>query len=113
MSPKETASTMAADVEHPVEHPVAITAEVEAKYGIKSHLKCLAACTLVSMCPFQYGLDFGLIGGLQAMKGFLEVSPSSITDLSHKTDGTTTTRFSATQPPTFPAGGTSPPAGNN
>ena len=25
------------------------------------------------MCPFQYGVDFGLIGGLQAMRGFLMV----------------------------------------
>lgn len=25
------------------------------------------------MSPFQYGIDFGAIGGLQAMKGFLEV----------------------------------------
>jgi MFS transporter, SP family, sugar:H+ symporter len=25
------------------------------------------------MCPFQYGVDFGIIGSLQAMKGFLEV----------------------------------------
>lgn len=33
----------------------------------------MAACTLVSMCPFQYGVDFGIIGGLQAMPGFLEV----------------------------------------
>ncbi|KAI7783318.1 sugar transporter 4 [Diaporthe eres] len=41
-------------------------------YSMKSHWKCLAACTLVSMCPFQYGLDFGLIGGLQAMIGFLK-----------------------------------------
>lgn len=24
-------------------------------YGIKDHWKCLAACTMVSMCPFQYG----------------------------------------------------------
>lgn len=31
------------------------------------------ACTLVSMSPFQYGIDFGAIGGLQAMRGFLEV----------------------------------------
>ena len=45
----------------------------EDKYGIKAHWKCLAACTLVSMCPFQYGTDFGLIGGMQAMVGFLEV----------------------------------------
>ncbi|GAB1315359.1 Major facilitator-type transporter ecdD (Fragment) [Madurella fahalii] len=43
------------------------------KYTIKQHWKCLAACTLLSMCPFQYGLDFGLIGGLQAMVGFLRV----------------------------------------
>jgi len=48
-------------------------ATAEDKYGIKAHWKCLAACTLVSMCPFQYGTDFGLIGGMQAMVGFLEV----------------------------------------
>ncbi|KAI9687670.1 MAG: hypothetical protein M1820_010401 [Bogoriella megaspora] len=40
---------------------------------IRTNWKCLAACTLVSMCPFQYGIDFGLIGGLQAMVGFLKV----------------------------------------
>jgi hypothetical protein len=43
------------------------------KYPLKEHWKCLAACTLVSLCPFQYGIDFGLIGGLQAMVGFLRV----------------------------------------
>lgn len=43
------------------------------KDTIRAHWKCLAACTLVSMCPFQYGIDFGVIGGLQAMPGFLEV----------------------------------------
>lgn len=48
-------------------------AVLEEKHTIKSHWKCLAACTLMSMCPFQYGLDFGLIGGLQAMVGFLKV----------------------------------------
>lgn len=42
--------------------------------SMKDHWNCLAACTLVSMCPFQYGIDFGLIGGLQAMPGFLQVS---------------------------------------
>lgn len=26
-------------------------------YGIKDHWKCLAACTMVSMCPFQYGMS--------------------------------------------------------
>ena len=25
------------------------------------------------MCPFHYGIDFGLIGGLQAMVGVLKV----------------------------------------
>jgi hypothetical protein len=40
--------------------------------------KCLLACTLVSMSPFQYGIDFGAIGGLQAMKGFLQVSEFSL-----------------------------------
>ncbi|KAH3913600.1 hypothetical protein HBH56_105240 [Parastagonospora nodorum] len=41
--------------------------------GLLQNWKCLLACTLVSMSPFQYGIDFGAIGGLQAMKGFLEV----------------------------------------
>lgn len=42
--------------------------------GLLENWKCILACTLVSMSPFQYGIDFGAIGGLQAMKGFLEVS---------------------------------------
>ena len=42
--------------------------------GMKAHWKALAACTLISMSPFQYGVDFGIIGGLQAMVGFLQVS---------------------------------------
>ncbi|RYO45621.1 hypothetical protein AA0116_g13198 [Alternaria tenuissima] len=41
--------------------------------SLLSNWKCLAACTLVSMSPFQYGIDFGAIGGLQAMRGFLEI----------------------------------------
>jgi SP family sugar:H+ symporter-like MFS transporter len=40
--------------------------------GLLENWKCLLACTLVSMSPFQYGIDFGLIGGLQAMPGFCE-----------------------------------------
>ncbi|KAF2469974.1 MFS monosaccharide transporter-like protein [Lindgomyces ingoldianus] len=40
---------------------------------LRENWKCIAACTLVSMSPFQYGIDFGLIGGLQAMPGFLAV----------------------------------------
>lgn len=42
--------------------------------SLKENWKCILACTLVSMSPFQYGLDFGLIGGLQAMPGFLMVN---------------------------------------
>ena len=44
------------------------------KYGLKAHWKCMLACILVSMSPFQYGIDFGLIGPMQAMIGFLKVS---------------------------------------
>ncbi len=39
----------------------------------KAHWKCFVACGVIVLCPFQYGVDFGLIGGLQAMKGFLQV----------------------------------------
>lgn len=41
--------------------------------SLLANWKCILACTLVSMSPFQYGIDFGAIGGLQAMRGFLEV----------------------------------------
>lgn len=41
--------------------------------GMKGYWKCALAVFLVSMSPFQYGVDFGLIGGVQAMVGFLEV----------------------------------------
>jgi MFS family permease len=33
----------------------------------------MLACILVSLSPFQYGVDFGLIGGIQAMIGFMSV----------------------------------------
>ena len=39
----------------------------------KAHWKCFVACGIIVLSPFQYGVDFGLIGGLQAMKGFLQV----------------------------------------
>jgi SP family sugar:H+ symporter-like MFS transporter len=54
------------------------------KDNIGAHWKCLAACTLMSMCPFQYGVDFGIIGSLQAMKGFLEVCFSLGQKLRHR-----------------------------
>ena len=38
-----------------------------------AHWKCFVACGIIVLSPFQYGVDFGLIGGLQAMKGFLQV----------------------------------------
>jgi hypothetical protein len=37
------------------------------------------------MSPFQYGIDFGAIGGLQAMSGFLEVPPHPHLPTSHPT----------------------------
>ncbi|KAI9760385.1 MAG: hypothetical protein M4579_001681 [Chaenotheca gracillima] len=43
------------------------------KDGFRANWKCAAACILISMAPFQYGVDFGLIGGMQAMVGFLKV----------------------------------------
>lgn len=39
----------------------------------KDHWKCFVACGIIVLSPFQYGVDFGLIGGLQAMVGFLKV----------------------------------------
>jgi SP family sugar:H+ symporter-like MFS transporter len=41
---------------------------------LKYHWKALAASTLVALSSFQYGVDFGIIGGLQAMVPFLEVN---------------------------------------
>jgi MFS transporter, SP family, sugar:H+ symporter len=35
--------------------------------------KSVLICSLVASASFQYGLDFSLIGGFQAMVGFLEV----------------------------------------
>jgi hypothetical protein len=40
---------------------------------IRAHWRCFVACGIIVFSPFQYGLDFGLIGGLQAMPGFLMV----------------------------------------
>lgn len=35
--------------------------------------KCFFIMAFVATSAFQYGLDYGMVGGLQAMKGFLEV----------------------------------------
>lgn len=40
---------------------------------ILDHWRCFLGCGLMILSPFQYGIDFGLIGGLQAMPGFLKV----------------------------------------
>ena len=43
---------------------------------IAANWRCFLACGIIVLSPFQYGVDFGLIGGLQAMKGFLQVGRS-------------------------------------
>lgn len=40
---------------------------------IAANWRCFLACAVITLSPFQYGVDFGLIGGLQAMPGFLQV----------------------------------------
>ncbi|KAK7432157.1 hypothetical protein QQZ08_001102 [Neonectria magnoliae] len=40
---------------------------------IRANWRCFVACGIIVLSPFQYGLDFGLIGGLQAMPGFLKI----------------------------------------
>ena len=35
--------------------------------------KCFFIMAFIATSAFQYGLDYGMVGGLQAMKGFLEV----------------------------------------
>ncbi len=44
--------------------------------------RCILACGVMILFPFQYGLDFGLIGGLQAMVYFLRVitEPHTVED---------------------------------
>ncbi|KAB5513404.1 general substrate transporter [Coniochaeta sp. 2T2.1] len=41
--------------------------------GWHAHSKVFFACGIMLLCPFQYGIDFTLIGGLQAMVPFLQV----------------------------------------
>lgn len=42
-------------------------------WTLKDHWRAMVAIVLVSLSSFQYGLDFGIIGGLQAMVPFLKV----------------------------------------
>ncbi|KAH7002495.1 general substrate transporter [Ilyonectria destructans] len=46
---------------------------VEKEDTIRANWRCFIACGIIVLSPFQYGLDFGLIGGLQAMPGFLKI----------------------------------------
>ncbi|KAK7954086.1 hypothetical protein PG996_014972 [Apiospora saccharicola] len=46
---------------------------IDDKNTIRAHWRCFLACGLIILSPFQYGIDFGMIGGLQAMPGFLKV----------------------------------------
>ncbi|KAJ2997904.1 hypothetical protein NUW58_g508 [Xylaria curta] len=50
-----------------------MASDQDQKLGMKQHWKALSIVCLVSLSSFQYGLDFGIIGGLQAMIGFLQV----------------------------------------
>lgn len=52
------------------------TVQANQEAGVRLHVKALVAMTFVSLSSFQYGLDFGVIGGLQAMIGFLKVRSS-------------------------------------
>ena len=67
--------------------------------------KCCFAVFLATMCPFQYGVDFGLIAGIQAMIGFLKVSKSIDT----RRLMTDTFRSSVSRTPPVLSDGTSPP----
>ncbi|KAI1862933.1 hypothetical protein JX265_008979 [Neoarthrinium moseri] len=41
--------------------------------NIRAHWRCFMACGIMSLAFLEYGIDFGVIGGLQAMPGFLQV----------------------------------------
>lgn len=48
--------------------------------SLLANWKCLLAAVLVSLSPFQYGIDFSAIGGLQGMYTHWMTSQSTITD---------------------------------
>lgn len=50
-----------------------MSTDQEKVWVLKDHWKAMLAMTLVSSSAFQYGLDFGIIGSLQAMIPFLQV----------------------------------------
>jgi hypothetical protein len=75
--------------------------------GFWANKNAMLAILLVSMCPFQYGLDFGLIGGIQAMVGFLKVRPGQ--PISKHPSHNYSLRSSDTRPLEHLWAGTSPP----
>lgn len=44
----------------------------------REHIWLFVACGVMTLSPFQYGIDFGMIGGLQAMVGFLKVCQTAL-----------------------------------
>lgn len=60
------------------------TSEPKENFGLKAHWRALAASTLVSLSSFQYGVDFGIIGGLQAMEPFLKVRKPGLSRSDHR-----------------------------
>lgn len=82
--------------------------------SIIANWKCLVACFLIAMGPFQYGVDFGLIAGMenslllnrlttdiiagiQAMVGFNEVSSAVASSSRVGTTAETSLRSSDTK----------------
>lgn len=43
------------------------------KSSLLANWKCLAICCVVSMANFEFGMDSGVVGSLQALPGFLVV----------------------------------------
>jgi len=51
---------------------------VTPKETISANWRVFVANAVVILGSFQYGVDFGLIGGLQAMRGFLQVLTEAV-----------------------------------
>ena len=90
--------------------PAVTEAAPEGGYTMKQHWKALAACSLMSLCPFQYGLDFGLIGPMQSMIGFLRVRQVPALSEHHSLCDN---RSSATKMFASRVGGIFPPSGSS
>jgi hypothetical protein len=52
---------------------MAETSTTPIKYSWRDHKHLFIATGIMILSPFQYGIDFGMIGGLQAMVPFLQV----------------------------------------